>query len=371
MRSRYQFGTVELVERKKGDYYRFRYTENSVRKSVILGTAEKLKTQRGAEKAAESYRVKANPDHVGTRQINWGTLLDRYIEDELPPSHSAAKAYRSNINTWVRPKWGEYPIEAVKTFAVEQWLKAITELSPKSKNHIKTCMSCAYNSAIRWELVDPRLPNPLKLVRVPGCSKRKSEPLVLTVEQVWKLIEAVDQEPFKTMLLVGVCYGLRSCEVVGLKWSDFDFQGMTVHIQRGVVEGREGKVKTVHSQKRLPVADVLAEKLLCWRSKSIWKDESDWVFASPYYNGSTPYWPKSAMNYHIMPKAKEAGVQIKGWHTFRHTYSTLLRALGIDIKVQQALLRHADIRTTLDGYTQAIEERVRAANSLLVNRLVN
>ena len=43
-----------------------------------------------------------------------------------------------------------------------------------------------------------------------------------------------------------------------------------------------------------------------------------------------------------------------GWHTFRHSYSTMLRFLGVDIKVQQDLLRHSSARLTLDTYTQAI-----------------
>jgi len=43
-----------------------------------------------------------------------------------------------------------------------------------------------------------------------------------------------------------------------------------------------------------------------------------------------------------------------GWHTFRHTYSTLLRANRADIKVMQELLRHASCRITMDTYTQAV-----------------
>ncbi len=52
-----------------------------------------------------------------------------------------------------------------------------------------------------------------------------------------------------------------------------------------------------------------------------------------------------------------------GWHNFRHTFSSMLRSLGTDIKVQQELLRHADIRTTLNIYTQAPSLEKRAAAS--------
>src|SRR5260370_37138281 len=54
----------------------------------------------------------------------------------------------------------------------------------------------------------------------------------------------------------------------------------------------------------------------------------------------------------------------------RHTYSTMLRAAGVDIKVQQELLRHATIQSTLNVYTQAISEQKRTANTQLVEMVL-
>jgi site-specific recombinase XerD len=55
-----------------------------------------------------------------------------------------------------------------------------------------------------------------------------------------------------------------------------------------------------------------------------------------------------------------------GWHTFRHTYSTLLKDVGADLKVMQELLRHGSVRVTLDTYTQAITPAKRAAQSAVL-----
>lgn len=52
-----------------------------------------------------------------------------------------------------------------------------------------------------------------------------------------------------------------------------------------------------------------------------------------------------------------------GWHTFRHIFSTLLKANGEDVKVVQELLRHGTARMTLDTYTQALSDDKRAAQS--------
>jgi len=58
-----------------------------------------------------------------------------------------------------------------------------------------------------------------------------------------------------------------------------------------------------------------------------------------------------------------------GWHTFRHTYSTLLRATGAELKIMQELLRHSTIRVTLDTYTQAVTTEKRTAQNAVVSLL--
>ena len=70
------------------------------------------------------------------------------------------------------------------------------------------------------------------------------------------------------------------------------------------------------------------------------------------------------MKRHIQPVAKAIGIHKKiGWHTFRHSFGTLLKANGEDVKTVQELLRHANSRITLDVYTQAVNSNKRAAQS--------
>jgi site-specific recombinase XerD len=74
------------------------------------------------------------------------------------------------------------------------------------------------------------------------------------------------------------------------------------------------------------------------------------------------------MRNRISVVARHVGITKKiGWHTFRHTCATLLRASGADIKVVQELLRHASCRVTLDTYTQAVTEQKRAAQNKIAS----
>src|SRR5262245_5128376 len=110
--------------------------------------------------------------------------------------------------------------------------------------------------------------------------------------------------------------------------------------------------------------------ILALKRKCLFGEDSDWMFASTYNAGELPLRSDRMLARRIKPAAEHAklGGDI-GWHTFRHTYSTMLRQLGVDVKVQQELLRHADIRTTMNIYTQAVSEQKRAAHSSVV-RLV-
>jgi integrase len=73
------------------------------------------------------------------------------------------------------------------------------------------------------------------------------------------------------------------------------------------------------------------------------------------------------MQYHIQPAAKRAEIVGNiGWHTFRHTFTTLLHANGEDVKVVQELLRHSSAKITMDVYAQAVTEAKRTAQHRVV-----
>lgn len=76
------------------------------------------------------------------------------------------------------------------------------------------------------------------------------------------------------------------------------------------------------------------------------------------------------MRDYIQPAARTVGINKKmSWHTFRHTFSTLLKANGEDVKVVQELLRHSTAKMTLDTYTQALSPQKRAAQSKVIGMI--
>jgi len=249
---------------------------------------------------------------------------------------------------------------------VEQWLKQL-DLAPKTKGHLQNLMRLLVNCAMRWELVGVAA-NPMKLVRVRGGSKRTKEPRVLTIPQFQQLVKELN-DPFRTMVLLDLATGLRCSELFALKWCDVIWDDLTLLVRRAIVDTVESDVKTVYSRAGMPLDPALAEVLLNWQRTSEFNKPEHWIFASPYKAGKKPRHPWRVQQQHISPAAVRCGIGHIGWHTFRHTFRSLLDETGAPLKVQQELMRHADIRTTMNIYGKAMETSKREAHGKVV-RLV-
>jgi integrase len=333
---------------------------------MVLGTVEQYATESQARRAAHALLLGINADSPGSGVVTFGAVIDRYLAEELPERHSTARGYQSWLKNHIKPKWGEYPLQQIKPLAVEQWLKGL-DLAPKSKGHLKNQMRMIFNCAMRWELV-PYQTNPISLVRVKDISKRRRQPTVLTIEQFLRVLGHVP-EPYRTMCEVAGCLGLRISEVLGLQWEDFDWEKHQLQIRRSWVCGRAAEPKTESSKKPIPVDPALERKLREHQRRYCLSSlQNPWVFSSKCTG--RPLHPWSAERRWLLRAGRQVGIDRLGWHAFRHTYSTLLNEYGTDAKVQQELLRHADIRTTMNLYTTAVPERLRKANRRVVRLLL-
>ncbi len=326
MRTRYQHGNLQLEKRKNGpDVWVYRWREYGPNRSVSrrgesIGTIEQYATKAEALKACGYLQLMANSDNPNSRDVTFGTLLDRYVAEEMPQRHSTNLAYRSYIETHIRPKWADWPLRRLSSrgtpFSIEQWFKTMA-LAPKTKGNIRNVMGVIFKCGMRWGLVDLDA-NPMALVRVKGVSRRQSEPRVLNQDEIQALVSHLT-DPCRTAVIVALSTGLRCSELFALKWMDFNWDQLTVLVQRAIVHGVVGEVKTKYSRSGLPLDPALAELLFTWKRASKFAERSDWVFASPQKAGELPLRATSMLEMHIKPAAEAAKLGDRiGWHTFRH-----------------------------------------------------
>ena len=141
------------------------------------------------------------------------------------------------------------------------------------------------------------------------------------------------------MVLLAVTTGLRRSELCALRWSDLDFTNLTIDIKRSIFQGIVGSCKTAASRTSIPLPLSVAAELWLWKETTRYARPDDWIFASSRSKGRKPFYPDMVMVKRIRPAALRAGITRRiGWHTFRHTYSTMLIANGENVKVVQELM---------------------------------
>jgi integrase len=244
---------------------------------------------------------------------------------------------------------------------VEDWLHSLP-LAPASKAKLKCLMAVLYNNAIRHEWLTF---NPISRVRT--SQKRLQDRDVLAPEEFQELVQQLSVRDRAMVLLIGST-GLRRSEMIALTWSDLNLRTMEVNVLRSCVRNRIGKTKTEASCRPVPLHPLVLNALLEWRQQSSYAADLDFLFPSVRFKGTKPLSPDSILEKSVRPALARIGVLGKriGWHSFRHSLATNLRALGVDIKVAQELMRHASCRTTLDVYTRAVDQQKRAASLKVV-----
>jgi len=373
-RTRYQNGSLRVKKRGNGlRTWEFRYYEplpdGSRRglRAVTVGTLQEYPTEAAARKSdtVQAIILRINAEHTlgPVTASTVGALIARYEKEELPARYSTRESYKSHLNNYIRPRWGQAPIAGIRAMAVEDWLKRL-KLAPKTRGHIRSLMSTLFKCAQRWELTEE---NPMYLVRVKNVSRRLERPSVLTPEEFHKVLPHLRQ-PYRTMVLIAGYLGLRASEIVGLQWRDFDFEKSTLLVQRGIVHGREDDVKTEYSRDVVPIAPELAKELLAYR-EDCYPTELGWLFANPATD--RPYHQEEIQKKHIRKAAKAAGITFGvGWKTFRHSYRSWLDQTDAPIGVQRELMRHASIQTTMNVYGRAMTESKRLAHHNVVQMIL-
>jgi integrase len=352
--------------------WEFRYYEPSAGtgrslRAVTVGTVQEYPTESAARKspAVQAIVLRINAEHpLGPVTASTvGALISRYQQEEMPARYSTRVSYQSFIQGYIRPRWAETPIASIKPMAVEDWLKRL-KLAPKTTGHIRGVMSTIFRCAQRWELIES---NPIELVRVKDSSKRLQRPSVLTAEAFHGLLANI-REPYRTMVLIAGCLGLRAGEIMGLQWGDFDFEKSTLLVQRGVVHGRVDDVKTEYSRDSVPLAPELAAELLKYREQA-YPTEEGWLFANP--KTAKPSHQEEIQKTYIQRAAKAAKIQSAvGWKTFRHSYHSWLDETEAPVGVQRELMRHASVTTTMNVYGRAMTDSKRQAHGNVVQMIL-
>jgi site-specific recombinase XerD len=193
-------------------------------------------------------------------------------------------------------------------------------------------------------LEQPDVVRPLRIVNEP-----RKAPVVLSPEEVARLLEAAPGLKYKAALSVAYGAGLRVSEVANLKVSDIDSERMTLKVEQG--KGQRDRYVMLSRQ--------LLELLRDW-----WRASRPQVWLFPGQNPINPMTPRQ-LNRAVHAAKDLAGISKRvSPHTLRHSFATHLLEQGTDIRVIQVMLGHAKLETTA-LYTRVAVNTVRDIKSPL------
>src|SRR5207245_221061 len=159
---------------------------------LVLGSVDQLADEAAARQAISALRLELNRGGawLKTRSTTVSDLVSHYRERELDPdtvwkTHSTKVTYQGYLNKWILPRWGAYPLCRIQAGEVELWLRSLP-LARATCAKARNLLCILFNHGMRYEIYDR---NPIRLVR--QSAKRKKIPVVLSVDEVQQLLEAL------------------------------------------------------------------------------------------------------------------------------------------------------------------------------------
>jgi len=359
--ARHKTGSVVFDKRRRT--WNFLWWEDGKRRSKAIGTVRQYPTKASAWNAAKVFQdSQETPVKTENSVLTVNRLVEQYRLEKMPKRVDTRRAYEVWLRNHILPRWGNGSLTDLQARPVELWLESLP-LAPKSKAHIRGVLSILWDFAVwRGDVAMQR--NPMELVTVKGATKRTRQPRTLTTEEFQKFIQHLG-EPFRTVALLCCCLGLRISECLALKWADVDWLNGKLRVERGIVCQQVDDVKTTESRKQIVVDGELLDRLKTWKQTSQFSTADDWMFGSPIQLGRLP-WSYDQIWRVYQKAAGKAGIGKLGTHSLRHTYRSWLDSVGTPVGVQQRLMRHADIRTTMNIYGDAVTDDMTKAHGKIV-----
>ena len=312
---------------------------------------------------------------------NWtvGDYLDHWLENIIPHKIrlTTLDNYERAIRLHIKPTIGKKKLTELGVRDVTQALDELERdgVSSRNRQKYKQVLSSCLSHAMREELV---FRNVAMIAKMPT---HHSKPVIpWTATQAQYFLERSKNDRYFVAYLLLLTYGMRIGEVLGLCWSDIDFDNDIIAIRQQVTRAR-GKlivqtVKTDASRRRLPLVPTVKQALIEYAEENNsrlaqFNPNRELVAKGLVFETrlKTPLNPNDFRKRYFYKLAEKYGLPRIRVHDTRHTAATLLKDMGVPIKDVQEILGHTDIATTLKIYQHGNEKIKRSALTALSNGL--
>ncbi len=337
---------TKIKKHAKGGYYRAITLPDGKRKFIYGATKKKV-----VEKEEE---VRKEFDEGVTKgPIVMKEYLRSWLNDSVRGTVriSSYQRYEDIVRLHLIPEIGHVKIKDLNPLQVQKIYskKMRSGLSARTVQYIHRTLSKSLKQAVKWGYVGR---NVCESVEPPKPIKKEIQPLAY--EQVETFLSVTEGFWWQAFYLTGVTTGMRSGELLGLKWKDLDLDNGVVRVRRSLSLTKEGFVfnppKSAKSKRNIELIPQTVEAMIAHRQTETYTEGEDLVFGTD--GEPTPWWiPQD----HFKRVCRSLGFP-KGTtlHTLRHTFATLLLIEGVHPKIVSEALGHSSITLTLDTYSHYV-----------------
>lgn len=366
---------------KDGEHYQIRYQDrkhgNKIFKSMIAIPPEGMEKKKEIEDwlDEQKYEFKKQCEKGYDYNLTFGELMDiwenEYAKECL--KETTYSRYRQ-IMPEVRAKFGNKKLREMKTRDVQTYIYEIQKNRPNQHNkdkklsyrtmeYYKTLISSIMGYAVKQQLIEENI---CKHVNIPSGERKERQ--IYTMEETARFMEALKTMPVKyqAFFMLAIFNGLRRGEILGLKWSDFNFEKRFFTVQRCVYHTTEKGTyvdtpKTKKSVRFLNLSNSVLDVLKALKAeqhneqlilKDRWKNKEGWLFTDwegAHMNPDTPY-------RELKKFCKANNLPFYGIHSFRHLNASIMIHEKVDVRTVSAALGHSKTSTTMNIYSHEIGE---------------
>jgi len=268
------------------------------------------------------------------------------------------KRYIRLYEIHIEPYFKNKRMDTIKPSDLAKWQnKLLNTISGKTVKGVRTVFYTFYEDAMKDELITK---NPFTLVKSP-----KSECLLdkrpFPIEDIFLIIKSIPLK-IRAFFAIGFFTGMRTGEIIGLKWEDVDFEDLTIRVERSRRQGTETLPKTKSSVRTIDIIDSLLPYLQEHRELS--SKSSIYIFETyqdiPFNTCdkiSSHYWK---------PTLEKLNITYRNLYQMRHTFASLMLSNGEDILWVSNMLGHKHSSMTLDMYARYVRQKNRKRATFLL-----
>lgn len=374
--------------------YDYRWTgKDGKRHAVYAKTLEELR-----EKEAQVENDRFEGIKAEARYVTINEMFDLWCQIKRGLKNNTFENYKYMYNTFAKPNFGKQRISTLKKSDVKRFYNYLADergLQASTIDSVHTVLHqvlqmAADDNYIRNNPSDGVLKE-LKQSHVFKTEKRRGltkpeQELLLTFLQNHHIYNH-----WYPIFAVMLGTGLRVGELAGLRWCDIDLEEGIIDVNHTLVyydhrdsNGKKGCYFNVHTPKteagkrQVPMLDFVKEAFLMEKRnqqelgiqcKVVIDGYTDFIFVNreggTFYQGSLNKTIRRIIrdcNDEVLMKEEENPVLLPHFscHSLRHTFTTRMCEAGVNVKVMQDTLGHADISTTLNIYADVTKELKKA-----------